>query len=99
MSGWIEHHGQGAPVPSGTRIEAEQFNGTVVALITGRVMFGDDGSPEPQRGETTWSAWKFDDGGPMEPKFRRYRIVTAGQQQYAATFRSWLNDCEPELVG
>lgn len=100
MASWIEHHGQSAPVPSGTRIEAEQFNGLRITLTTGSVMFDDDGSPEPQRGPTEWSAWKFNDGGPMGPKFRRYRVITSEgrQDRYAATFAGWLKSPEQELA-
>lgn len=72
---WIIHHGVNAPVPSGTKIEAELFGGDRLTFITGTVAFDEDGNAEPQNGPALWSAWKFRDGGPTDAKIRAYRIL------------------------
>lgn len=87
---WIVHHGVNAPVPSGTKIEAELFCGDRLILTTGAVQFDGDGNAEPQTGRTAFSAWKFNDGGPMDPKIRAYRLLGCemDRESYADIIRA-----------
>jgi len=96
---WIIHHGVNAPVPSGTKIEAELFSGDLLIFTTGAVMFDDDGNAEPQTGPTRYNAWKFHDGGPMDPKIRAYRLLGCEMEResYADIMR--VEQPAHELVG
>lgn len=96
---WIDHHGNGRPLPIGTLVEARMFNGDVHRFAVGGATFGLDGAPI-DRSRGRWSGWDYSDGGPMGPKFRSYRVVTssAARERDVAMFRSWLDVKEPELA-
>lgn len=91
--GWIEHHGRGRPIPIGTMVQVEMFNGIIRTIAAGTVVHDVDGRQIPPERSAGWSAWNYHDGGPMAPKFRAYRLVATSETRArdTAMFRSWLN--------
>lgn len=100
MSRWIIHNGCGRPVPIGTLVEVQMFNGVRREIAAGTATHDLDGSPIPAWRSAGWSAWDFNDGGPLGPKFRAYRLVEVDKRMArdAALFRSWLVVREGELA-
>lgn len=93
MARWITHDGASRPVPLGSMIDIEHFDGQISRRVkVGPVSFGKDGSREEHGYPTLYSGWHYSDGGPMGPKFRRYRLCQqdAGRERNAAMFQSWL---------
>lgn len=79
--GWVEHHGAGRPLPNGTLIDVRHFNGEVTeGVAVGSMCFAPDGSPLPMICRR-WSGWDRNDGGPMAPKFKAFRIRTAVDEE------------------
>ena len=72
-SKWIEHDGKGRPVPIGTLIDIRLFNGDVLERVRpGQICVDLDGTVI--KGPGRWNGWRYDDGGPMAPKFKAYRL-------------------------
>lgn len=92
-NGWVQHNGQGRPVPAGTPVEVEMFNGVRRQITAGSGTHDIDGTPIPDWRSAGWSAWDYSDGGPMEPKFKAYRVLLldSRKERDAALFQSWLN--------
>ena len=97
---WVEHNGAGRPVPVGTLVQVRMFNGDVLTIKAGTGTFDLDGTPIPAWRSAGWSAWDYNDGGPMAPKFRSYRVLTddTARERNAAMFQSWLNVRQEELA-
>ncbi|PTD19897.1 hypothetical protein [Sphingomonas fennica] len=100
MSGWVQHSGNGCPLPQGTLIDVRHFNGDVTRGVrVGGFTVDLDGSLI-SRSRGRWSGWDYSDGGPMAPKFKAYRVCVDGaaHERNAAMFRSWLNVRQEELA-
>ena len=91
--GWIQHNGLGRPIPIGTMVQVEMFNGLIRTIAAGTVVHDVDGRQIPPERSAGWSAWDYHDGGPMAPKFRAYRLIATSEtrERNTAMFRSWLN--------
>lgn len=93
MTPWVIHHGNGRPLPAGTKLDILHFNGDVTRgfVVGSGVTFDIDGSII-DRVHARWSGWDHHDGGPLAPKFKAYRLMVQGEsrERNAAMFRSWL---------
>ncbi len=89
---WITHSGNGCPVAIGTLVEVEMFNGVRKTIAAGTSTHDLDGTTVPRSRSAGWSAWDFNDGGPMAPKFKAYRLIVNNErgERNATMFRSWL---------
>jgi hypothetical protein len=99
--GWIQHDGKGMPIPRGSTVDMRLFNGDVLLGVKcGTVAFGNDGTVYETTVKPIYSVWWYDDGGPMAPKCRAYRLHTneAKRERSTEMFRSWLDVRERESV-
>ena len=98
--GWVKHHGNGRPVPIGTLVDVLMFNGVIRTIVAGTGTHDLNGDPIPDSQSAGWSGWIYDDGGPIGPKFKSYRVIVRDErrERNAAMFRSWLNVRERELA-
>ena len=96
---WIEHDGKGRPVPLGTLCDLRLMNGEVAERVRiGPTSFTNDGTIIPAS-KFQWSGWRYDDGGPMAPKIKAYRLCKDEERERSvAKFRHLLTPSERETA-
>ena len=92
--GWVDHSGNGYPLPNGTLVQARRFNGDVETFRIGDAKTVARDGTEIPASRARWSAWDYFDGGPMPVKFRSYRVLSTPEvfERNTAMFREWLRE-------
>jgi hypothetical protein len=100
--GWLKPDGKTRPVSLDTRVDLRLFNGDVLMGVKlGALTIDLDGTLIHRSRSAGWSVWVYDDGGPMAPKCKEYRVHeddAEREQCNAAMFQSWLDVREMEAA-